>query len=128
MKDFRVEEDLLGPKEVPADAYYGVHTVRAIENFTISSATINDVPEMIRGMVMVKKASALANKELRTIPAEVADAIIAGCDEILGERPLHGPVPGRRLPGWRRDLGQHEHQRGDRQPRARAPGPGEGPL
>ena len=79
----RVEEDLLGSQDVPADAYYGVHTVRAIANFTISSATINDVPEMVKGMVLVKKASAMANKELRTIPAEVADAIIAGCDEIL---------------------------------------------
>lgn len=50
----RIEEDLLG-KEVPADAYYGVHTLRAIENFYISDRTINDVPEFIRGMVMVKK-------------------------------------------------------------------------
>jgi aspartate ammonia-lyase len=79
----RTEEDLLGSKEVPANAYYGVHTVRAIENFTISPTTINDVPEMVRGMVLVKKASAMANKEMHTIPAEVADAIIAGCDEIL---------------------------------------------
>ncbi len=79
----RIEEDLLGSKEVPAEAYYGVHTVRALENFTISSATINDAPEMVRGMVMVKKASALANKALHTITDEVADAIVAGCDAIL---------------------------------------------
>lgn len=51
----RIEEDLLGKREVPADAYYGVHTLRAIENFYISDRTINDVPEFIRGMVMVKK-------------------------------------------------------------------------
>jgi len=79
----RIEEDLLGPREVPADVYYGVHTVRALENFTISTAQIGDVPEMVRGMVMVKKASALANKEMHTIPVDVADAIIAGCDAIL---------------------------------------------
>jgi len=79
----RIEEDLLGSKEVPADAYYGVHTVRAIENFTISPMKISDVPEMVRGMVMVKKASAMANKEMHTIPVEVADAIIAGCDQVL---------------------------------------------
>jgi aspartate ammonia-lyase len=54
----RVEEDLLGRREVPVDAYYGVHTVRAIENFEISGQTVNDVPAMIRGMVMVKMASA----------------------------------------------------------------------
>jgi aspartate ammonia-lyase len=79
----RMEEDLLGSRAVPAHAYYGVHTVRAIENFTISASTINDMPEMIRGMVAVKKASAMANKEMRTIPNDVADAIIAGCDAIL---------------------------------------------
>ncbi len=75
--------DLLGPKEVPADAYYGVHTVRAMENFRISGTTVSDVPEMVRGMVMVKKASALANRELRTIQRDVADAIVAACDAIL---------------------------------------------
>jgi aspartate ammonia-lyase len=85
MSHTRIEEDLLGLKEVPADAYYGVHTVRAIENFTISSARIGDVPEMVRGMVMVKKASAMANKEMHTIPAEVADAIIVACDAVLSD-------------------------------------------
>src|SRR5690606_37776894 len=82
----RTEVDLLGSKEVPADAYYGIHTVRAVENFRISGTTISDVPEMVRGMVMVKKASALANRELRTIQRDVADAIVAACDEIL----VHG--------------------------------------
>lgn len=81
----RIEEDLLGPKNVPADAYYGVHTVRAMENFPISGTTINSVPEMIRGMVMVKKAAALANKELRALQGDVADAIVAACDAILDE-------------------------------------------
>ena len=79
----RVEADLLGSREVPADAYYGVHTVRAVENFRISGTTVGDVPELVRGMVMVKKASALANRELRTIQRDVADAIVAACDEIL---------------------------------------------
>jgi aspartate ammonia-lyase len=79
----RTEEDLLGSLEVPADAYYGVHTQRAIDNFRISSSTIGDVPELVRAMVMVKKACALANGELRTIPGKVARAIVAGCDEIL---------------------------------------------
>jgi len=51
-------------RHVPADAYYGIHTLRAIENFNISNVTISDVPEFVRGMVMTKKAAALANKEL----------------------------------------------------------------
>ena len=79
----RTEEDLLGEREVPAQAYYGIHTLRATENFRFSPLTVSGLPELIRGMVMVKKASALANKELATIPAEVADAIVAACDDIL---------------------------------------------
>lgn len=79
----RTEEDLLGRREVPADAYYGVHTVRAVENFRISGHTISGEPELVRGMVMVKKAAALANKELGVLPFDVADAIVAACDEIL---------------------------------------------
>lgn len=80
---FRIEEDLLGRKEVPAGVYYGVHTARAMENFEISGQTVNDVPAMIRGMVMVKKASAMANKEMRTLPHDIADAIISACDAVL---------------------------------------------
>lgn len=57
-KSIRSEEDLLGKRDVPAEAYYGIHTLRAIENFYISDQTINHVPEFIRGMVMVKKAAA----------------------------------------------------------------------
>ena len=83
MHNARVEEDLLGPKEVPNDAYFGVHTVRAVENFTISHVTISDVPELVRAMVQVKKASALANKELHVISEEKADAIVVACDQIL---------------------------------------------
>ena len=81
--NIRIEEDLLGTREVPADAYYGVHTLRAIENFYISNNKISDIPEFVRGMVMVKKAAAMANKELQTIPKSVANAIIAACDEVL---------------------------------------------
>ena len=83
LNNIRIEEDLLGTREVPADAYYGVHTLRAIENFYISNNKISDIPEFVRGMVMVKKAAALANKELQTIPKSAANAIIAACDEVL---------------------------------------------
>lgn len=79
----RIEEDLLGQRPVPADAYYGIHTLRAMENFNISNTTISDIPEMVRGIIMVKKAAALANKDLNTIPSEVADYIVQACDTIL---------------------------------------------
>ena len=79
----RVEEDLLGQREVPDDKYYGIHALRALENFQISGRSMNEQPEFIRGMVQVKKASALANKELHTIPGDLADVIVAACDEIL---------------------------------------------
>ena len=84
-RNFRVESDLLGEMEIPADAYFGVHTLRAVENFQISRTTINHVPEFIRGMVQVKKAAALANRRLHTLPADKATAIIWACDQILVE-------------------------------------------
>lgn len=83
MSRVRVEEDLLGSREIPADAYYGIHTLRAMENFQISDHTINDVPNFIRGMVQVKKAAALANAELGAISHDTKDAIIWACDQIL---------------------------------------------
>lgn len=79
----RIEEDLLGKKEIPNDVYYGVHTQRALDNFQISSTKIQDVPEFVRGMVMVKKAAALANRALKILPKEIAEAIVSACDEIL---------------------------------------------
>lgn len=83
MTQFRKEVDLLGERDVPAEAYWGIHTLRAVENFNISNVTISDVPEFVRGMVMVKKATALANGELGAIPSDIAKAIVAACDEIL---------------------------------------------
>ncbi|MCW8330668.1 aspartate ammonia-lyase [Photobacterium sp. SDRW27] len=79
----RIEEDLLGDRHVPADAYWGIHTLRAVENFNISQTTISDVPEFVRGMVFTKKAAAMANKELGVIPSDVGEYIIKACDEIL---------------------------------------------
>lgn len=83
MSNTRIEVDLLGQREVPNDAYWGIHTLRAIENFNISDSVISDVPEFVRGMVMVKKATALANGELGAIPKKVSKAIVQACDEIL---------------------------------------------
>ncbi|UIZ93156.1 aspartate ammonia-lyase [Corynebacterium sp. CNCTC7651] len=81
----RIEEDLLGTLEVPADKYYGVHTLRAVDNFQISGTTINEFPDFIRGMVQVKKATAMANRRLHTLPKAKAEAIVAACDKILDE-------------------------------------------
>ena len=80
----RIEEDLLGKREVPADAYWGVHTLRAIENYQISGRTISsDAPGLIRAFAMVKKATALANLELGKLDKAKADAIVWACDAIL---------------------------------------------
>ncbi|MDG3086104.1 aspartate ammonia-lyase [Vibrio hannami] len=80
---FRIEEDLLGKLEVPQNAYYGIHSLRAKNNFSISSKTISDVPELVKGMIYTKKAAARANMELGTIPADVGGYIIQACDLIL---------------------------------------------
>ncbi|CAH0532403.1 Aspartate ammonia-lyase [Vibrio stylophorae] len=79
----RIEHDLLGERAVPADAYYGIHTLRAIENFPISGHTISQVPEFVRGMVYTKKAAAMANLELGVISETIGQAIIDACNAML---------------------------------------------
>ncbi|MCS4530971.1 aspartate ammonia-lyase [Corynebacterium sp. ES2730-CONJ] len=81
--DMRTEVDLLGEMHIDNSKYYGIHTQRAIENFQISGTTINQIPDFIRGMVQVKKATALANRRLHTLPANKAEAIVWACDQIL---------------------------------------------
>ena len=77
----RIEHDLLGDREIPAEVYWGIHTLRAIENFKISTQKISDVPQFVRSMVMVKKATAQANSALGAIKPEIAAAIEKACDE-----------------------------------------------
>ncbi|BDB26688.1 hypothetical protein CTP10_R40930 [Cupriavidus sp. P-10] len=60
----RREHDLLGYREVPADAYYGIHTLRALENFPISGDPISKYPELIVALVDIKEAAALTNRDL----------------------------------------------------------------
>ncbi|WP_295698911.1 lyase family protein, partial [uncultured Neisseria sp.] len=79
----RIEHDLLGDREIPANVYWGIHTLRAIENFKISTQKISDVPQFVRSMVMVKKATAQANGALGAIKPEIAAAIEKACDEVL---------------------------------------------
>lgn len=71
MENFRRESDLLGELLVPADAYYGVQTQRAIENFRISGQYLFSYPELIRGLAFVKKAAALTNYELGLLNEEL---------------------------------------------------------
>nr|WP_297995240.1 aspartate ammonia-lyase [uncultured Actinomyces sp.] len=79
----RTEEDLLGAREVPLEAYWGIHTLRAMENFQISGSVVGDEEAFVRGMVQVKKASALANSDLGALDPEVAGAIVWACDQVL---------------------------------------------
>jgi aspartate ammonia-lyase len=84
----RVEHDLLGDRELPEQAYYGVQTLRAVENFPISGLTLARFGDFITALAYVKKAAALANAELGALPAAKAAAIAAACDEIAAGR-LH---------------------------------------
>jgi aspartate ammonia-lyase len=84
----RTEKDPLGPLEVPADAYFGVQTQRAIQNFPISGRR-PDVA-LVRAAVQVKKAAARANRQTGRLPENIADAIIRAADEILG--PAESPL------------------------------------
>jgi len=82
----RTEHDSLGERDVPEDAYYGIQTLRATENFPVSG--IMPRPEFINAMAMVKKAAAMANMDVGWLEPYVAEAIMAACDEILSGK-LH---------------------------------------
>src|SRR3989344_1964051 len=77
----RIEKDSFGELEVPADAYFGVHTVRSQQNFRISRLRWH--PELIKSIAILKKACAQANVELKILDAHKADAIIQACNEII---------------------------------------------
>lgn len=77
----RIEKDLIGEKEVPKNAYYGIQSLRGFENFRITGLKLH--PALIQGMAMVKKAAALANTELGYMPREVGAAIVAAADELI---------------------------------------------
>ena len=84
---YRIETDSLGEIKIPAEAYYGINTARSANNFAITKRGINR--QMIKSLTIVKKAAAKANMDTLEITPEVAEAIIASCDEILNGR-LHG--------------------------------------
>src|SRR5262245_48442759 len=78
---FRVERDPLGEVRVPADAYFGVQTARAVENFPISGLKAH--PELVTATILIKKAAAEANAGLGRLDPEIARAIVRAADEIL---------------------------------------------
>ncbi|MBO5659355.1 MAG: aspartate ammonia-lyase [Duodenibacillus sp.] len=79
----RIENDFLGDREIADDCYYGVQTIRGKDNFHITEMPMSQEPFFVIAFGYVKKAAAMANKELGTIPADVADAMIAACDELI---------------------------------------------
>jgi aspartate ammonia-lyase len=79
----RLEHDLLGDKAVPQSCYYGIHTLRALENFQISSQSVGQNLNFIRAIAQVKKASAQTNQIFDRIPADISQAIQRACDELI---------------------------------------------
>ena len=80
---YRIERDFLGEKEVPDDAYYGVQTLRGKENFFISNVPVSREPNFVKAFGYVKKAAAMANRDLGVLDAGIAQAIIGACDRLI---------------------------------------------
>ena len=78
----RPEHDLIGPVDVPAAAYWGAHTARAIENFPISGEILAGQPFFVAALATVKQAAAVANRHVGELPDQLADAIVAACEDI----------------------------------------------
>ncbi len=79
----RKEHDLLGERDVPAEVYYGIQTLRAAENFNITGISISHYQSLIEGLAMVKMAAARANFDLGLLDKKIADAIEQACQEII---------------------------------------------
>ena len=84
----RTEHDSLGERQVPASAYYGIHTLRATEIYPITGLLIGQYPDLIIALAHVKKAATQANADLLQIDAPIANAIISACDDLIAGR-LH---------------------------------------
>ena len=90
-EDYRTEADSLGEMQVPADAYWGAQTQRAVENFPISGEAMD--PRFVRALAVVKKSAARANRDLGLVDDEVAAAIVEAADEVVaGEHDDQFPV------------------------------------
>ena len=78
----RREHDLIGDKDVPASAYYGVHTLRAVENFPVTGTPISIYPDLINALAAIKQAAAQANFQLGLLDERRMQAICQACEEI----------------------------------------------
>ena len=81
-ESYRLEHDLLGDRQVPGGAYFGVHTLRAFENFPITGNPISIYPDLVRALACIKQAAALANHELGLLDKARTEAIAKACEEI----------------------------------------------
>ncbi len=86
--EYREESDLLGTRRIPIDVYWGVQTLRAHENFAVSRVPLHNYSTLVTTLAMVKKACALANRDLKHLSDEYANAIVQACDEIIAGK-LH---------------------------------------
>jgi aspartate ammonia-lyase len=82
----RIEHDLLGEREVPDSAYWGIHTLRALENFAITGKNISGYGDLIVALASIKQAAAMANRELGMLDERLAAAIIEACEQIRAGR------------------------------------------
>src|SRR5262245_58841075 len=80
---YRIEKDFLGEKQIPADAYYGIQTLRGKENFHITGMPVSREPYFVKAFGYVKKAAAMANRDLGVLDPKIADAIILACDRLI---------------------------------------------
>lgn len=98
--EVRMETDFLGSKAVPIQAYYGIQTLRAVENFPITGYRIHE--ELIRGMAIVKKAAAQANMEAKQLPVKLGQAIVQAAEEIIDgqwhDQFIVDPIQGEQAP------------------------------
>lgn len=92
MSVYRIESDLLGDLQVPAEAYYGVQTQRAIDNFHITGSKMSDFPEFVRAVACVKLAAAQTNNELGLLSKELLSPIETACKELIDGK-LHCQFP-----------------------------------
>ena len=83
----RLEKDSIGEKEIPDDVYYGIQTLRAVENFSVSGR--HEHPSLIKAYILVKKAAAVTNMELVTLDNVRGEAIVKAADEIISEKLAH---------------------------------------
>ena len=112
--DFRIEADSMGEMKVPADAYYGAQTARAVENFPISNLRFSR--QFIRALGLIKKHAAATNAGLGYVPPKIAKAIQQAAQEVIDGK-WDSPICRGYFSDRLRHLHEHERQRGDRQSR-----------